>query len=78
MYDFNNIGEVDNFDWIAESDSPRPQPDDHVHTVDYQNGEIVVSTKGYWAEGKKLIANVDKVIDKEKGGVKITVKLTNP
>jgi hypothetical protein len=47
-------------------------------TVGVENGEIVVSTKGYWAEGKKLIANVDKVIDKEKGGIKITVRLTNP
>jgi cytidylate kinase len=47
-------------------------------TVGVENGEIVVNTKGYWAEGKKLIAKVDKIIDKEKGGVKITVRLTNP
>jgi hypothetical protein len=46
-------------------------------TVGVENGEIVVTTKGYWAEGKKLIANVDKVIDKEKGGVKVTVRLMN-
>jgi cytidylate kinase len=47
-------------------------------SVGVENGEIVVSTKGYWEEGKKLIADVEKVIDREKGGVKITVRLTNP
>ncbi len=47
-------------------------------TVEVENGEIVVSTKGYWEEGKKLIANVEKVIDREKGGVKFTVRLKNP
>jgi cytidylate kinase len=45
-------------------------------TVEIENGEIVVTTKGYWAEGQKLIANVDKVLDKEKGGVKVSVRLT--
>jgi cytidylate kinase len=45
--------------------------------VEVENGEIVVTTKGYWGEGKKLIANVDKVIDIEKGGVKVTVRLMN-
>jgi cytidylate kinase len=47
-------------------------------TVEIENGEIVVTTKGYWAEGQKLIAHVDKVLDKEKGGVEVRVRLTHP
>jgi hypothetical protein len=41
-----------------------------------ENGEIVVATsEGYWAEGKKMIAKVDQIMDSEKGGVKLKVRL---
>lgn len=40
-----------------------------------ENGEIVVMTKGYWAQGKKLIAMVDEVIDDSEEGVQIKVRL---
>ena len=41
-----------------------------------ENGEIVVTTsEGYWAEGKKMIAKVDRIMDTEKGGVKLKVRL---
>jgi cytidylate kinase len=46
-------------------------------TVEVENGEIVVSSKDYWEEGKKLIATVDNVIDSEKGGLKVKVRLMN-
>jgi cytidylate kinase len=43
-----------------------------------ENGEIVVTTsEGYWAEGKKMIAKVDRIVDSEKGGVKLKVRLTS-
>ena len=45
--------------------------------VEVEDGEIVVTTKGYWAEGKKLIAKVNGVIDSKKEGVKVTVRLMN-
>jgi cytidylate kinase len=43
--------------------------------VAVENGEIVVTTKGYWAEGKRLIAMVDEVIDDNKEGVQVKVRL---
>ncbi|MDA8139198.1 MAG: cytidylate kinase-like family protein [Desulfobacteraceae bacterium] len=45
--------------------------------VTVEKGEIVVSTSGYWAEGKKLTARIDQVIDTEKEGVKVKVRLIN-
>jgi cytidylate kinase len=46
--------------------------------VQVENGDIAVITKGYWAEGKKMIAMVDQVIDSDKEGVQIKVRLTSP
>ena len=43
--------------------------------VDVEQGEIVVTTEGYWAEGKKMIAMVDQVIDSKREGVQIKVRL---
>jgi cytidylate kinase len=45
--------------------------------VGVEDGDIVVVTKGYWAEGKKLIAKVDEIVDSEKEGVHIKVRLTD-
>lgn len=45
--------------------------------VSVEDGEIVVATMGYWAEGKKLIARVDEVIDGEKTGVHVKVRLSS-
>jgi cytidylate kinase len=45
--------------------------------VEVENGDIVVTMEGFWAEGKKMIAVVDKVIDSEKEGVQIKVRLTS-
>jgi hypothetical protein len=45
--------------------------------VEVEGGEIVVTAKGYWAEGKKLLTRIDQIIDTEKEGVRITLRLTN-
>lgn len=45
--------------------------------VDVEHGDIIVSTEGYWAEGKKMIARVEEVIDTEKEGVRVEVRLKN-
>jgi cytidylate kinase len=45
--------------------------------VSVENGEIVVSTMGYLADGKQLIAKVEEVIDDEKAGVHVKVRLSN-
>ncbi len=45
--------------------------------VEVEKGDIVVTMEGFWAEGKKMIAVVDKVIDSEKEGVQIKVRLTS-
>ncbi|MGC9194660.1 MAG: AAA family ATPase [Syntrophobacteraceae bacterium] len=45
--------------------------------VSVENGEIVVSTMGYLADGKQLIAKVEEVIDDEKTGVHVKVRLSN-
>ena len=45
--------------------------------VGVERGEIVVTIGGSWAEGKKLIAKVDQIIDNERG-VKVKVSLTSP
>lgn len=45
--------------------------------VGVENGEIVVTTTGYLADGKQLIAKVEEVIDDEKTGVHVKVRLSN-
>jgi hypothetical protein len=45
--------------------------------VEVEGGDIVVIMERFWAEGKKMIAVVDKVIDSEKEGVQIKVRLTS-
>ncbi len=45
--------------------------------VEVEKGEIVVTTGGFIADGKKLIAKVEEVIDNEKTGVQIKVRLTS-
>jgi cytidylate kinase len=45
--------------------------------VDVEDGEVVVFAKGHWAEGKQLIAKIDRLIDFEKERVRIKLKLTN-
>jgi cytidylate kinase len=45
--------------------------------VQVENGDIAVITKGYWAEGKKMIALVDQVIDSDQEGVQVKVRLTS-
>ena len=45
--------------------------------VSVENGEIVVTTTGFLADGKQLIAKVDEVIDDEKSGVRVKVRLSN-
>ena len=45
-------------------------------TVKVEGEEIVVTCKGYWAEGKKMLAKVDQLIDtNKKEGVKIKVRM---
>lgn len=46
--------------------------------VSIEEDEIVVSGEGYWGDGKKLIAKVDEVIDSEKGGLQLKLRLSNP
>ncbi len=46
--------------------------------VEVENGEIVVTTSGYWEQGKRLIAVVDEVIDDKKKGVQLKVRLRRP
>ncbi|MDR3553523.1 MAG: hypothetical protein P4L55_02085 [Syntrophobacteraceae bacterium] len=43
-----------------------------------ENGEIVVSSTGHLADGKKLIAKVEEVIDDEKTGVHVKDCRTEP
>jgi adenine deaminase len=43
--------------------------------VTVEGEEIVVACKGYWAEGKKMLAKVDQIIDAEKSGAHIKVRL---
>lgn len=45
--------------------------------VDVEDGEIVVTMMGYWAEGRKLVAKVEEVVDSEKMGVHVKVRLSN-
>ncbi len=45
--------------------------------VDVENGRVVVVAKGHWAQGKKLLAKIDRLIDVEKEQVRIEVKLSN-
>jgi cytidylate kinase len=45
--------------------------------VDVENGKIVVVAKGHWAQGKKLLAKIDQLIDVEKEQVRIEMKLSN-
>jgi cytidylate kinase len=45
--------------------------------VQVENGDIAVITKGYWAEGKKMIALVDQVIDSDQEGVQMKVRFTS-
>ncbi len=45
--------------------------------VDVENGKIVVTAKGHWAQGKKLLAKIDQLIDAEKEQVRIELKLSD-
>lgn len=45
--------------------------------VDVENGKIIVVAKGYWAQGKNLLAKIDRLIDIEKEQVRVEVKLSN-
>jgi cytidylate kinase len=45
--------------------------------IGVEDGDIVATAKGYWAEGKKLLARIDQLIDSEKEQVHIKVKLSN-
>jgi cytidylate kinase len=41
--------------------------------------EILITSKGFWAEGKKMLAKVDQVIDSnKKEGVKVKVRMITP
>jgi cytidylate kinase len=46
--------------------------------VGVEEGEIVISVKGYGSEGKKLFTRLDQLKDNEGGDVKITVRKTKP
>lgn len=45
--------------------------------VSVENGEIIVTTTGYWADGKQLVATVDEVVDDEKTGLHVKMHLSN-
>ncbi len=45
--------------------------------VGVDHGEIVVVAKGRWAEGRKLLARIDQLIDSDKEQVRIRVKLSD-
>jgi cytidylate kinase len=42
-----------------------------------EEGKIVVIAKGYWTEGKKLLAMIDQLMSSQKEQVRIKLKLTN-
>jgi hypothetical protein len=46
----------------------------HSAKVEVEDGQLVVSLRGGWAEGKKMIAKVDEIIDNARG-VKVKVRL---
>jgi cytidylate kinase len=45
--------------------------------VEVDDGKIVVIAKGYWSEGKQILAKIDHMMDLEKERVRIKLKLTN-
>jgi cytidylate kinase len=45
--------------------------------VEVKNGDIVATAKGYWTEGKKLLASITQLIDSDKEQVHVKVRLTN-
>ncbi len=45
--------------------------------VSVEGGEIIATTTGYRAEGKQLVAKVDEVVDDEKTGVHVKMRLSS-